>query len=53
MNNSISNNKNLSEWAKQFTEDNKEALDYLLKFGTSFDKALVQEVKAAAEGAGA
>ncbi|WP_167880915.1 hypothetical protein [Methanococcoides sp. AM1] len=44
-------NKELSDWAKQFSKEHQSSIDYFLKFGSPIEKALCETVQELAEGA--
>ncbi|WP_135605508.1 hypothetical protein [Methanococcoides sp. NM1] len=47
--NSDSTNE-LSSWAREFLKERKESIDYISKFGSPLDKALIKVVFKCAEG---
>ena len=49
MQNNTPNDKDLSQWAKQFTQDRKESIEYFLQHGSPIEKALVSKVCELAE----
>ncbi|MDP2215761.1 MAG: hypothetical protein Q8J68_00495 [Methanolobus sp.] len=49
MTNNTSQNKELSAWARQFTQERKASIDYFLKHGSPIEKALVGKVVELAE----
>lgn len=50
MNINTESNITLSDWAKQFSKDQKASIDYFLKFGSPVEKALCQTVLDIAKG---
>lgn len=43
-------NKALSEWARQFSKEHQSSIDYFLKFGSPIEKALCETVQELAGG---
>ncbi|MCS3924110.1 hypothetical protein [Methanosalsum natronophilum] len=48
--NNTTNKKDLQVWAFKFLEEKEESVSYLKKFGSPFERALMETVEELAEG---